>query len=99
MLLLKQTADVDNKKIRKKYDDDDGKAGDDDAAGGDGVVDDNNNLESDMIWINPTSDDNGVLDSNDEDGEQYHRYILLPDHGEWHEGTMSGFVSGNIYQC
>jgi protein CWC15 len=69
MLLLKQTADVDDAKIRGKYDDED-EVGDDDAAGGGrwSDIDENNNLESDASDLD-ASDDDDDLDSDDEDEE------------------------------
>jgi protein CWC15 len=65
MLLLKQTADVDEEKIKQKYDDEDL----DDEGGGGGRwsdIDDNNNLESDASDLDASDDD---LDSDDEDEE------------------------------
>jgi len=67
--LLKQTADVDEEKIRAKYDDEDDD-GDDDGGGRWSDLDDNqaNNLESDESDLD-ASDDDSDLDSDDEDEE------------------------------
>mmetsp|Transcript_14767 Transcript_14767/g.31450 ORF Transcript_14767/g.31450 Transcript_14767/m.31450 type:complete len:269 (-) Transcript_14767:428-1234(-) len=67
--LLKQTADVDEEKIRAKYDDDDDD-GDDDGGGRWSDLDDNptNNLETDESDLD-ASDDDSDLDSDDEDEE------------------------------
>ena len=58
MLLLKQTADVDDEKIRAKYDDEDD-VGDDDAGGGGrwSDIDDNNNMESDASDLDASDED------------------------------------------
>jgi len=67
--LLKQTADVDEEKIRAKYDDEDDD-GDDDGGGRWSDLDDNqaNNLDSDESDLD-ASDDDSDLDSDDEDEE------------------------------
>ncbi|KAL9190807.1 hypothetical protein ACHAXT_000513 [Thalassiosira profunda] len=69
MKLLKQTADVDEEKIRAKYDDEDDD-GDDDGGGRWSDLDDNptNALESDESDLD-ASDDDSDLDSDDEDEE------------------------------
>ena len=72
--LLKQTEDVDEEKIRAKYDDedDDGDSGrggwsdlDDDGGGGINLLD----RESDESDLDASEDDDGDLDSDDEDEE------------------------------
>ena len=69
MLLLKQTADVDDEKIRAKYDDEDD-VGDDDGGGGRwSDIDDNNNLESDASDLDASDDEDDDIDSDDEDEE------------------------------
>eukprot|EP01083_Nonionella_stella_P045201 121493_1 len=69
MKLLKQTADVDEDKIRAKYDDEDDD-GDDDGGGRWSDLDDDrvNNLQSDESDLD-ASDDDSDLDSDDEDEE------------------------------
>lgn len=69
MKLLKQTADVDEEKIRAKYDDEDDD-GDDDGGGRWSDLDDDRakNLESDESDLD-ASDDDSDLDSDDEDEE------------------------------
>lgn len=68
--LLKQTADVDEEKIRAKYDDED-EDGDDGGGGKWSDADDNqgNHLESDESDLDASSDDDSDLDSDDEDEE------------------------------
>ena len=71
--LLKQTADVDDEKIRAKYDDEDEDGDDDDGGGRWSDLDDTknatNNLHSDDSDLDASSDDDSDLDSDDEDEE------------------------------
>lgn len=74
--LLKQTADVDEEKIRAKYDDEDDDDGNDDGGGRWSDLDDDggggvNNLESDESDLDASDDDDSDLDddSDDEDEE------------------------------
>ena len=74
--LLKQTADVDEEKIRAKYDDEDDDDGNDDGGGRWSDLDDDggggvNNLESDDSDLDASDDDDSDLDddSDDEDEE------------------------------
>ncbi|KAL7480396.1 hypothetical protein ACHAW6_006085 [Cyclotella cf. meneghiniana] len=71
MLLLKQTADVDEEKIRAKYDDEDDVGADDDAGGGGqwSDIDPNNNLQSDASDLDASDEDDDDIDSDDEDEE------------------------------
>lgn len=74
--LLNQTADVDEEKIRAKYDDEDDDDGNDDGGGRWSDLDDDggggvNNLESDESDLDASDDDDSDLDddSDDEDEE------------------------------
>lgn len=67
---MKQTADVDEEKIRAKYDDEDEDGGDDGGGRWSDLDDDQgNNLEGDDSDLDASSDDDSDLDSDDEDEE------------------------------
>mmetsp|Transcript_22040 Transcript_22040/g.47928 ORF Transcript_22040/g.47928 Transcript_22040/m.47928 type:complete len:269 (+) Transcript_22040:46-852(+) len=67
--LLKQTADVDEEKIRAKYDDEDDDGGDNGGGRWSDLDDQANNLEGDDSDLDASSDEDSDLDSDDEDEE------------------------------
>mmetsp|Transcript_20752 Transcript_20752/g.59165 ORF Transcript_20752/g.59165 Transcript_20752/m.59165 type:complete len:262 (-) Transcript_20752:145-930(-) len=68
--LLKQTADIDEKAIKSKYNDDDASDDDDDGSGGGGGGwNDDDSKDSDDLDASDSDDDSDDSDSDDEDDE------------------------------